>query len=97
MSDEPEPNGWELLRGIKDLKESFDNLARGMVSEAMFTMYQANVANLMTQNIARIQALETALDDQRKNRAQMWFGIGISLLGSLGALVTGVVIWTLNH
>lgn len=85
MTNEPEPNGWELLRSIRDLKDSFDGVARGMVTQVQHTAATD-----------RIQKLETDRDEQRKTRAQQWFAIGLSFLGMVGTVVTGIVLFSIK-
>ncbi|MDJ0323158.1 hypothetical protein QMG61_05195 [Cryobacterium sp. PH31-AA6] len=85
MTTEPEPNGWELLRSIRDLKDSFDGVARGMVSQS-----QHSAAT------DRITKLEADRDEQRKAKAQQWFAIGLSFLGMVGTVVTGIILFSIR-
>lgn len=81
MTSEPEPNGWELLRTLQELKKSVDGIASGMVTQA-----QHDAAT------RRISVLEANEAEQRKTKAQQWFAIGLSFLGMVGTVVTGVIL-----
>ena len=85
MTSEPEPNGWELLRTLQELKKSVDGIASGMVTQA-----QHDAAT------ARISALEADQTEQRKTKAQQWFAIGLSFLGMVGTVVTGVILYSIR-
>lgn len=96
MTNEPEPNGWELMRSIKELKESVDKMATGMVTQTLFALYQQGQTDKDAEKDKRIGALETELTNQRKTKAQQWFGIGLAILTGAGGLVTALVIWGLS-
>jgi hypothetical protein len=85
MVEKPEPNGWELLRGLKDLRESVDKLATGVVSQSLFATL-----------VDRVTALEREHTEQRKTRAQQWFAIGLSILGIAGTIIAGIVLYNLK-
>lgn len=85
VNGEPEPNGWELLRSIRDLKDSFDGVARGMVTQVQHAAATD-----------RITKLETERDEQRKTKAQQWFAIVLSFLGMVGTVVTGIVLFSIK-
>lgn len=85
MSPEPEPNGWELMRGLNALKTSVDGMAAGMVSQAIFSTA-----------LERIAAIESELADQRKTKAQQWFAIGMSILGLFLTVIGGVILFNLK-
>lgn len=98
MTTEPEPNGYELMRGLKDLRESVDKLGAGMLTQTMFAMYQASASKEIQdakdtgQEAKRdAESVRKQLEAANKQRAQMWFGIGVSLLGTMGAIVAAVV------
>jgi hypothetical protein len=86
VTSEPEPNGWELLRGLQEVKESVDRVANGMV-----TQIQHAAAT------ARLDRLETAEAEQRKTRAQQWFAIGLAILGVVGTIVGGLILASLTR
>jgi hypothetical protein len=96
MTNEPEPNGWELMRSIRDLKTSVDNLATGMVTQATLAIYQGAQKETDDRQDARIKQLETDLAESRKTKAQQWFAIGLALLGVVGSVVAGVLIPVIN-
>lgn len=85
MSNEPEPNGWELLRTLQELKKSVDGIASGMVTQAQH--------DAATRRISVLEANET---EQRKTKAQQWFAIGLSFLGMVGTVVTGVILYSIR-
>jgi hypothetical protein len=86
VTNEPEPTGWELLRGVKEVKDSVDAIALGMV-----TQIQHAAAT------ARLDRLETAEAEQRKTRAQQWFAIGLAILGVVGTIVGGLILASLTR
>jgi hypothetical protein len=85
MAEKPEPNGWELLRGLKDLRESVDKLAAGVVSQSLFATL-----------VDRVTTLEREHAEQRKTRAHQWFAIGLSILGIAGTIIAGIVLYNLK-
>lgn len=85
MTNEPEPSGWELLRGIISLKESVDGIASGMVTQAQ---HEAT--------LERVRNIELDLAEQRKVKAQQWFAIGISILGMVGTIVTSLILYNFS-
>jgi hypothetical protein len=95
MSEE-EPGNWELYRGIKDLRESVEKMSTGMVTQAMFLLYQQGQDAENKRLQARLKDLETDQADQRKTKQQQWFAIGISALGAVGSLVVGVVLFNVR-
>ncbi len=97
MAAEEEPNGWELLRSIQDLKNSVDKVATGMVTQATFAIYQASQTKDQLDSNGRIKALETAREEDRKTKAQQWFGIGLAIVGAIGSLAVGLILAGLNH
>lgn len=94
---EPEPGGWELMRSINSLRESVDKLAAGMVTQATLAIIQQAQKEKDDRQDARIKQLESENADARKVKAQQWFAIGLALLGMVGTIVTGVVLFNLNR
>lgn len=86
MTNEPEPNGWELLRSLNELKKSVDGIALGMVTQVQHAAA-----------VLRIETLERDSAEQRKTRAQMWLAIGLSILGIIGTIVGGLVLTSLTR
>ena len=104
MSGEQEPGGWELMRGINSLKDSFDRLASEMVTQATLALHQQaqaasdarrdeRIKTLEEDNVKQREAADRAASEQRKTRQQQWFSIGLAVLASVLALVGGVVLW----
>ena len=103
MAEQPEPNGWELLRSVKDVKDSVDKLAAGMVTQTMFQLYQASVSTQMAENRAaatkdqteaneKIKELQQDRDETRRTKAQQWFLVGLALVTALGSVVTQLIL-----
>jgi hypothetical protein len=46
--------------------------------------------------VERVRNLETAESEQRKAKAQQWFAIGLSILGMVGTIVTGLILFNLS-
>lgn len=97
MAGEEPPTTWELMRAVNALRESVDKLAAGMVNQAMFTMYQQSQKDTDDRQNARLKQLEDDRDAERKTKAQQWFAIGLSGLGMLGTIITGVILFNLNR
>lgn len=104
---EPEPGGFELMRGIRDLRAAFDQLAASMVTQATFAIWQQAQKDSDDRKDARILQLERDRDedrkaraqqaaDERKTKAQQWFAIGITLLGGIVSIITGVIAFNLK-
>ena len=97
MGNEPEPNGWELMRSIKDLKDSVDKAVSGSVSQTLFALYQTGQTERDAEKDKRITSLEKTIGDQAKVKAQQWFAIGLALLTGIGGLVTGLILFSLSR
>ncbi|ANJ26830.1 hypothetical protein [Agromyces aureus] len=94
---EPEPGGWELMRSINSLRESVDKLAAGMVTQGTLAIIQAAQKQTDDRQDARLKELETELAEARKTKAQQWFAIGLSILGIVGTIIAGVIVFNLNR
>jgi len=81
VTGEPEPTGWELLRGLHAVKESVDRIELGLVTQVQ------HAAALL-----RIDKLEVDMADQRKVKAQQWFAIGLSIFGVVGTIIGGLIL-----
>lgn len=89
---EPEPSGWELMRALRDMRDSIDKLAAGMVSQALFTAAQQAQKETDDRQNARIKQAEDEIAEQGKKRAQQWFAIGSIGLTALASLAVGLVL-----
>jgi len=89
---EPEPSGWELMRALRDMRDSIDKLAAGMVSQALFTAAQQAQKETDDRQNARIKQTEDEIAEQGKKRAQQWFAIGSIGLTALASLAVGLVL-----
>lgn len=72
------------MRALRDLRASVDKMTAGMVTQALFTAHQQAQKESDDRQNARIAALETQQEEQRKERAKQWFAI-------VGAIVSGVI------
>lgn len=89
---EPEPSGWELMRALRDMRDSIDKLAAGMVSQALFTASQQAQKETDDRQNARLKQVEDEIAEQGKKRAQQWFAIGSIGLTALASLAVGLVL-----
>lgn len=96
MTAEPEPNGWELMRAFNSLRASIDNLAAGMVTQAAFGLYQQAAKDSEARQDARIKQLEQDAAEARKTKASQWFAIVVVGLGSVGSIVSALVVASLR-
>jgi hypothetical protein len=103
MPEQPEPNGWELLRGLKDLKDSIDKMAAGMVTMTTFTIHQQSVAKdiqdtrdasagAIAETRATLATLQNKVDGMEANRGRQQFQIILSMIGSVAALGTAIIL-----
>lgn len=107
MPEQPEPNGWELLRGLKDLKDSIDKMATGMVTMTTFTIYQQAAAKdiqdtrdtsagAIAETRATVAALQQKVDAMEATRGRQQFSIILSIIGSVAALGTAIILGVLE-
>lgn len=89
---EPEPSGWELMRAIRDLRTSVDKVAAGMVSQALFAASQQAQKESDERQNARIKDLETAQEEQRKERARQWFAIVMAIVSGVVSLGVALIL-----
>lgn len=68
MTGEPEPTGYELMRAIQSLRQSFDTIATGMVTQATLAIYQQAQKEKDDRQDARIKAVEVAQERRREDR-----------------------------
>lgn len=94
---EQEPNGWELLRAIKGIENRIDTFASTFVPLAVHNLLAERVkeieADLADEQKARAEgdaALRKEIDDQRKAKAQQWFGIGLLAVGGVITLLVAI-------
>lgn len=92
MTEQPEPNGWELLRGVNEVKKAIQDLSTGFVSQQLFAMYQAAQADADKTRDSLIQKIESDAVITRRAKAQQWFFIGLAVLTS----IAGVVAWLIE-
>lgn len=93
MTEQPEPNGWELLRGLQEVKTAIQDLAVGFVSQQLFALYQQTQAEQDKVRDSQIQKIESDILNTRRERARVWAGIGLAILTAFA----GVVIGFLTH
>lgn len=94
MSEQPEPNGWELLRGLQEVKTAIQDLAVGFVSQQLFALYQQTQAEQDKVRDSQIQKIESDIANTRRERARVWAGIGLAILTALGGLLIGLLTHT---
>ncbi|MGG7510917.1 hypothetical protein [Plantibacter sp. YIM 135249] len=97
MPEQPEPTGWELLRGINSLKDSINSMAAGMVSQSTLALYQSAQADRDKRQDERLKQLETDQAEQRKTKAQQWFAIGMALFGIVCTIIAGVIVFNVTR
>ena len=91
MPEQPEPNGWELLRGLNEVKTAINELAVGFVSQQLFVMYQQTQAEQDKTRDALIQKIETDIATTRREKAKVWSAIGIAIFTALAGVVIGLL------
>ena len=89
---EPEPTGWELMRAMRELRTSVDKVTAGMVSQALFAAHQQAQKETDDRQNARLQAIETTQDDQRKERARQWFAIVMAIVSGVVSLGVALIL-----
>ncbi len=85
------------MRAVNSLRDSVDKLAAGMVTQGTLAIIQASQKEKDDRQDARLRQLETELADARKTKAQQWFAIGLSILGIVGTIIAGVIIFNVNR
>jgi len=91
MPEQPEPNGWELLRGLNEVKTAINELSVGFVSQQLFVMYQQTKAEQDETRDTLIQKIETDIATTRREKAKMWSAIGIAIVTALAGVVIGLI------
>lgn len=94
---EPEPTGWELMRAIQAVRGDVSTALQNMVTQGMLTVYQQAQRETDDRQNARLKQLEDDREAERKTRAQQWFAIGLAVLGMVGTIITGVILFNLNR
>lgn len=97
MTGEDEPNGYELMRGLNEVKRSIDDLKTGFVSQQLFVMYQQTQADQDKMRDSLIQKIETDIALSKRERARVWSAIGVAILTALAGVVVGLLTNTPYH
>ena len=89
---EPEPTGWELMRAMRELRASVDKVTAGMVTQSLFAAFQQAQKETDERQNARIKDLETAQEEQRKERARQWFAIVMAIVSGIVSLGVALIL-----
>lgn len=70
MPDRPEPNGWELLEGLKRIERRLDDMAKGFVTAEVFAIFQRQNASERDEDRKDIDANRKAIEEVRSSQAE---------------------------
>ena len=95
MPDRPEPNGWELLEGLKRIERRLDDMAKGFVTAEVFAIFQRQNASERDEDRKDIEANRKAIEEVRssqaeaeKEKAKNRLSIALAVLAIVAAILT---------